>query len=97
MINQAPTKEYFFCKSDNLLRPINVATCHGMSNPKLSSSFGTAKMVLNVYHENTGLSENVIKQIRKRHTPLNPPPSMGEQFNNSPPWRGAVLRRGGCL
>jgi hypothetical protein len=28
-------------------------------------------------------------------TPLSPP-SMGKD-HNSPPWRGAVLRRGGCL
>jgi len=48
------------------------------------------------YPENTNIGEKRINKKRKRHTPLNPP-SMGEKMNNSPHWRGAALRRGGCL
>jgi hypothetical protein len=34
---------------------------------------------------------------RYKGTPPLTPPQWGNEFNNSPPWRGAVLRRGGCL
>jgi hypothetical protein len=51
---------------------------------------------MRVYPENTEFGEKRIKK-RVRHTPPFIPPHWGNEFNNSPPWRGAVLRRRGCF
>jgi hypothetical protein len=40
---------------------------------------------MKVYHDNKGMGKKQTKKKRKNES------------NNSPPWRGAVLRRGGCL
>jgi hypothetical protein len=43
-INQAHTKEYKIVGAQCILCPINLATCHGMSNPGFSSSSGVTKV-----------------------------------------------------
>ena len=37
-LNQAPTKVFKNCRRENILHPINVVTCHGMSNLGFSPS-----------------------------------------------------------
>jgi len=50
---------------------------------------------MTVNPENAGMGKKRTKKLKKAHPPN--PPQWGNKFNNSPPWRDAALRRGGCL
>jgi hypothetical protein len=51
---------------------------------------------MRIFPGNKGISEKETNKKGKGTPPLIPP-QWGNEFNNSPPWRGAALRRGGCL